>query len=46
MSLGVNILAALVRKAARTLGEDFDIEMRKCITGEDRCAFGHRVAAR
>ena len=27
MSLGVNILAALVRKAAQTLGEDFDIEV-------------------
>jgi 4-hydroxy-tetrahydrodipicolinate reductase len=27
MSLGVNLLAALVRKAAATLGEDFDIEI-------------------
>lgn len=27
MSLGVNLLAVLVRKAARTLGEDFDIEI-------------------
>jgi len=27
MSLGVNLLAALVRKVARVLGEDFDIEI-------------------
>ncbi len=27
MSLGVNLLASLVRKAAATLGEDFDIEV-------------------
>jgi 4-hydroxy-tetrahydrodipicolinate reductase len=27
MSLGVNLLAALVRQAARALGEDFDIEI-------------------
>lgn len=27
MSLGVNLLAALVRRVARTLGEDFDIEI-------------------
>jgi 4-hydroxy-tetrahydrodipicolinate reductase len=27
MSLGVNLLAALVRRAARTLGEEFDIEV-------------------
>lgn len=27
MSLGVNLLAALVRRAARALGEDFDIEV-------------------
>jgi 4-hydroxy-tetrahydrodipicolinate reductase len=27
MSLGVNLLAALVRKVAQTLGEDFDIEI-------------------
>ena len=27
MSLGVNLLAALVRKAAAALGEDFDIEV-------------------
>jgi 4-hydroxy-tetrahydrodipicolinate reductase len=27
MSLGVNLLASLVRKAAATLGEDFDIEI-------------------
>ena len=27
MSLGVNLLAGLVRKAAATLGEDFDIEI-------------------
>ncbi len=27
MSLGVNLLAALVRKAANTLGDDFDIEI-------------------
>ena len=27
MSLGVNVLAALVRKAAQALGEDFDIEI-------------------
>lgn len=27
MSLGVNLLAVLVRKAARTLGEEFDIEV-------------------
>ena len=27
MSLGVNLLAALVKRVARTLGEDFDIEM-------------------
>lgn len=27
MSLGVNLLAALVKRAARTLGEDFDIEI-------------------
>ena len=27
MSLGVNLLAALVRKAAETLGPDFDIEI-------------------
>ncbi len=27
MSLGVNLLAALVRKAASTLGDDFDIEI-------------------
>ncbi len=27
MSLGVNLLAGLVRKVARTLGEDFDIEI-------------------
>jgi 4-hydroxy-tetrahydrodipicolinate reductase len=27
MSLGVNVLAGLVRKVARTLGEDFDIEI-------------------
>ena len=27
MSLGVNLLAALTRRAARALGEDFDIEI-------------------
>ncbi len=27
MSLGVNLLASLIRKAASTLGEDFDIEI-------------------
>jgi 4-hydroxy-tetrahydrodipicolinate reductase len=27
MSLGVNLLAALVRKVAQTLGEDFDVEI-------------------
>jgi 4-hydroxy-tetrahydrodipicolinate reductase len=27
MSLGVNLLAALVKRAAKTLGEDFDIEV-------------------
>ncbi len=27
MSLGVNLLAALAKRAARTLGEDFDIEI-------------------
>ena len=27
MSLGINLLAALVRQAARALGEDFDIEV-------------------
>ena len=27
MSLGVNLLAALVKRVARTLGEDFDIEV-------------------
>jgi 4-hydroxy-tetrahydrodipicolinate reductase len=27
MSLGVNLLAALVKRVARTLGEDFDIEI-------------------
>ncbi|MPT24632.1 MAG: 4-hydroxy-tetrahydrodipicolinate reductase, partial [Starkeya sp.] len=30
MSLGVNLLAALVRRVARTLDEDFDIEIVDC----------------
>ena len=47
MSLGVNLLAGLVRKAAATLGEEFDIEI---IEMHHRmkvdAPFGHRAPSR
>jgi 4-hydroxy-tetrahydrodipicolinate reductase len=46
MSLGVNLLAALVKRVAQSLDDDFDIEISRCITGQDRRAVGHRAAAR
>jgi len=33
MSLGVNLLVALTKQVAAALGNDFDIEIVKCITG-------------
>ena len=47
MSLGVNLLAAMVKQVAAALGEDFDIEIaRNAPPPQDRCAIGHRPAAR
>jgi 4-hydroxy-tetrahydrodipicolinate reductase len=44
MSLGVNILASLVRKAAQALGEDFDIEVLEMHHRHKLFAFGHGIA--
>ena len=47
MSLGVNLLAALVKRVAQSLDESFDIEIRRNASqGQDRRAVGHRVPAR
>ena len=46
MSLGVNLLAALVKRAAQSLDESFDIEiLEHASQGQDRCALGHRADA-
>ena len=47
MSLGVNLLAGLVRKVAATLGEDFDIEILEMHhRHEGRRAVRHRAPSR
>jgi len=52
MSLGVNLLAALVKRAAKTLGEDFDIEVlemhhnRKVDGGRTQSLAQRKIGAR
>ena len=46
MSLGVNLLAALTKRVAKTLGEEFDVEIFEMHHSKNRRAIRHRIVAR